>query len=225
MSAPAPEMVVLLDPETDRATGTMEKLEAHRAGRYHAAISVLIFDGEGRQLVQRRAAGKYHAAGLWSNACCSHPRPGEAPAAAAVRRLREELGIAAQLAAIGTVRYRARVPAGAADPIVGGEAPPTPPAAARPGLAAAPGPATFLTEHERVDLFVGRYAGAVDPDPDEVEAAGWWSAAEIERAVASGQTTPWFRLYAELFGSGDGAALEAMSKAGSIADRGFFDLT
>ena len=60
-------------------------------------------------LLQRRAGGKYHSGGLWTNACCGHPRPGEDVAAAAARRLYEELGVRAKLAPLGALRYRAEL--------------------------------------------------------------------------------------------------------------------
>ena len=72
----------------------VDKLEVHRRGLRHPAVSVFVLDGE-RTLIQRRALGKYHTPGLWANACCTHPRLGEEPAACALRRLREELGIRA----------------------------------------------------------------------------------------------------------------------------------
>lgn len=86
------ESVVLVDPE-DNEVGSMGKLQAHVEGKLHRAFSVFLFDAQGRLLVQRRAAGKYHSAGLWTNTCCSHPRPGEHVPEAARRRLREEMGI------------------------------------------------------------------------------------------------------------------------------------
>ena len=70
----------------------VDKLEVHRRGLRHPAVSVFLLDGE-RTLIQRRALGKYHTPGLWANACCTHPALGEEPAACALRRLREELGI------------------------------------------------------------------------------------------------------------------------------------
>src|SRR3546814_10689913 len=70
------EQVILVD-EQDRAIGTMEKLAAHREGLLHRAISVFLFDDQGRLLLHQRAAHKYHSANLWTNTCCSHPRPGE----------------------------------------------------------------------------------------------------------------------------------------------------
>jgi isopentenyl-diphosphate Delta-isomerase len=89
------EMVVLVD-EKDNAIGTMEKLEAHRQGKLHRAFSVLVFNSGGEMLLQKRASGKYHSAGLWTNACCSHPSPGEKIEDATRRRLREEMGIELQ---------------------------------------------------------------------------------------------------------------------------------
>jgi isopentenyl-diphosphate Delta-isomerase len=90
------EQVVLVN-ERDEELGTMGKLEAHQKGALHRAFSVFLFDREGRLLLQRRASGKYHSAGLWTNTCCSHPRQGETLEAAAQRRLREEMGIEGHL--------------------------------------------------------------------------------------------------------------------------------
>lgn len=90
------EFVILVD-EHDRETGRMEKMEAHRQGVLHRAFSVFIFNSAGEWLLQQRATGKYHSGGLWTNSCCSHPRPGETVADAALRRLGEEMGIAVPL--------------------------------------------------------------------------------------------------------------------------------
>lgn len=103
-----PEEVVLVDP-ADRELGTLEKLQAHREGRLHRAVSVFVFDPAGRLLLQRRAAGKYHSAGQWTNTCCSHPRPGEPAAGAADRRLQEEMGFRCTLRPAFLLRYRAEV--------------------------------------------------------------------------------------------------------------------
>lgn len=100
----AAERVVLVD-AADRPVGTAPKLEAHRLGLRHRAFSVLVTDRQGRWLLQRRASAKYHSGGLWSNSCCGHPRPEEATASAAARRLHEELGIRCQMTPLGTVSY------------------------------------------------------------------------------------------------------------------------
>lgn len=101
-------MVILVDP-FDNPVGTAPKLEAHEKGLLHRAVSVLLFNSRGELLIQRRAAGKYHSAGLWANMCCTHPEVGEPSLAAAVRRLREELGITARLTPLKTFIYRARL--------------------------------------------------------------------------------------------------------------------
>ena len=99
------EEVILVD-ETDMPVGTMEKIEAHQKALLHRAFSVFIFNGQGKMLLQKRAAGKYHSPGLWTNACCSHPRPGEETEAAAIRRLKEELGFITPLTELFTFTYR-----------------------------------------------------------------------------------------------------------------------
>lgn len=86
------EEVILVN-EQDEEIGTMEKMEAHRKGVLHRAFSVMIENSKGEILIQKRAKSKYHSGGLWSNACCSHPRPGEKTNKAVARRIREELGI------------------------------------------------------------------------------------------------------------------------------------
>jgi isopentenyl-diphosphate delta-isomerase len=86
------EKVILVDPQ-DNAIGTMEKMEAHKKGLLHRAFSVVIFNSKGEMLIQKRAHTKYHSAGLWTNACCSHPMPGEAIEDATRRRLLFEMGI------------------------------------------------------------------------------------------------------------------------------------
>ena len=105
------ERVVLVD-EAGHEVGTMEKLRAHQEGLLHRAVSVFLFDDAGRLLLQRRAGGKYHSGGRWTNTCCSHPRPGEEPAAAARRRLREEMGIDCPLREVFSFVYRAKVGGG-----------------------------------------------------------------------------------------------------------------
>jgi isopentenyl-diphosphate Delta-isomerase len=88
---------VVLVNENDEPVGTMEKLEAHRKGVLHRAFSIFIFNSKGEMLLQKRALKKYHSPGLWSNACCSHPYPGEEVKVAAVRRLQEEMGFTSAL--------------------------------------------------------------------------------------------------------------------------------
>lgn len=85
------EFVILVD-ENDRETGVMEKMQAHVEAKLHRAFSVFIFNTSGELMLQQRAFSKYHSPGLWTNTCCSHPRPGEKTSDAAHRRLTEEMG-------------------------------------------------------------------------------------------------------------------------------------
>ncbi len=101
----AGEEVILVD-AGDRPLGSSPKLDAHRRGELHRAFSILIHDGKGNLLLQKRHPAKYHSGGLWTNACCGHPRPGEDTGAAAHRRLMEEMGIGCFLSPLGTLLYR-----------------------------------------------------------------------------------------------------------------------
>lgn len=102
------EYVVLVD-EKDVEIGQEEKLQAHVNGVLHRAFSVFIFDAAGRLLLQKRHPAKYHSGGLWSNTCCSHPRPGEPVEEAAQRRLGEEMGITCELQRLFGFVYKSRL--------------------------------------------------------------------------------------------------------------------
>jgi isopentenyl-diphosphate delta-isomerase len=99
------EEVILVN-EQDEQTGTIEKMEAHRKALLHRAFSIFIFNTKGEMLLQQRAMGKYHSPGMWTNTCCSHPRPGEDVEEAARRRLKEEMGIETSLKKIFDFIYR-----------------------------------------------------------------------------------------------------------------------
>lgn len=146
----------------------VDKLEVHRRGLRHPAVSVFLMHGR-HTLIQQRAAGKYHSPGLWANACCTHPRWRENPAACAARRLREELGVVpAALAPLGRIDYAASVGRG-------------------------------MVERERVDLFLAAADARLplDPDPAEVMATRWIDLDALRAEVAAGPAafTPWLRIY------------------------------
>lgn len=102
------EEVILVD-FADLQIGTMEKLQAHKEGRLHRAFSIFLFNERGEMLLQQRAFEKYHSGGLWSNTCCSHPRPNEEILDAAHRRLKEEMGIDCPLKKTFSFTYRAEL--------------------------------------------------------------------------------------------------------------------
>src|SRR5687767_9845264 len=98
---------VILVNENDEQLGVMDKMEAHHKGVLHRAFSIFIFNTKGEMLLQQRAEHKYHSGGLWTNACCSHPAPGEETNDAAERRLQEEMGFSTSLVKVLDFTYRA----------------------------------------------------------------------------------------------------------------------
>lgn len=102
------EEVILVD-TNDNEIGVMEKMQAHREGILHRAFSVFIFNSKKELLLQQRAYTKYHSGGLWTNTCCSHPRPDENTLDAAKRRLLEEMGMECKLKKLFTFIYKERL--------------------------------------------------------------------------------------------------------------------
>jgi isopentenyl-diphosphate Delta-isomerase len=103
--------VILVD-ANDVAIGTAGKLDAHRRGLKHRAISALVRNSKREFLLQRRNPAKYHSGGLWTNACCSHPLPDEPAAVASRRRLAQEMGITCDLEPMFVYQYNTPVPGG-----------------------------------------------------------------------------------------------------------------
>ncbi|PJE78073.1 Isopentenyl-diphosphate Delta-isomerase [invertebrate metagenome] len=152
-----PEHVVLVD-RLNQAIGKKEKLAAHQTGELHRAFSVQLYrdkQDSREYLLQQRAFSKYHSGGLWTNTCCSHPRPGETLQVAATRRLYEEMGIAERLdfRDSGIFLYKARLN-------------------------------NQLTEHELDHvLTVKTDAITICPNPDEVASWRWWTEKELIQAI------------------------------------------
>ncbi len=146
----------------------IEKLEAHRRGALHLAVSVFVFDGDAL-LIQQRAASKYHCPLQWANTCCTHPHWGESLAASAHRRVREELGFEAALTPGATIDYEADV---------GG------------GLREHERVTIFMGRADRAAL-------TAQPDREEVAAVRWAAPADLaaEAVAAPDRFAPWFRIY------------------------------
>ncbi len=164
------DSVVLVD-DADREVGVADKMEVHRTGAMHRAFSVFLFDPAGRVLLQRRALDKYHSGGLWTNTCCSHPRPLESVLDAAARRLPEEMGITAPLQWAFRFIYRADFDNGLIE---------------------------HELDHVLVGRTAPADAPAPSPSPNPKEVADWrWVSPEqirIELADQPDQFTVWFRL-------------------------------
>ncbi|MFC9928965.1 isopentenyl-diphosphate Delta-isomerase [Streptomyces sp. NPDC127190] len=158
-----PILLELVD-DDGRTIGVAEKLSAHQApGHLHRAFSVFLFDTEGRMLLQQRALTKYHSPGVWSNTCCGHPYPDEPPQDAAVRRVREELGLVdVSLRTAGTVTYEH------------------------------PDEISGLVEKEYNHLFVGVVEAKPEPDPEEVGDYRFVNRAELDALRATAPVSAWF---------------------------------
>jgi isopentenyl-diphosphate delta-isomerase len=102
------EQVILVD-EQDNVVGAMDKLDAHRQGVLHRAFSIVIFNSKGELLLQKRSVNKYHSGGLWTNSCCSHPKPDELISHAASSRLNYEMGIDLQPAFAYKFLYKSQL--------------------------------------------------------------------------------------------------------------------
>ena len=100
--------VILVD-EKDSPVGMSAKMEAHQKGMLHRAFSIFIFNPKGEMLLQQRALHKYHSGGLWTNACCSHPAPGEEMNETIQKRLQEEMGFRTPVKKIFDFIYRAKL--------------------------------------------------------------------------------------------------------------------
>ncbi len=163
------QYVTLVD-HNGTPTGTAEKIRAHHGqGILHLAFSIFVFNQADELLLQKRADGKYHFAGLWSNSCCGHPLPEEAVKDAAQRRLQEELGFTTQLTQRCTLVYEAH------DQVSG------------------------LSEKEFLHVLTGEYSAAPSPADDEVSDWRWQSLKSLGQELKDHPEhfTPWFRILME----------------------------
>ena len=161
--------IILVD-ELDREIGTAEKMAVHRTGRLHRAFSILIVDSRGEMLLQKRARGKYHSGGLWTNACCSHPRSGKSLRGEANRRLFEEMGLRCELEEIFSFRYRAELPNGLVE-----------------------------NEYDHVFLGKSDAEPRPDPAEAEAWRRVDLQELQAEMAREPGRFTPWFRMIMKKF--------------------------
>lgn len=147
----------------------VEKLEVHKRGLRHKAVSVFVMQG-GRLLIQRRAMEKYHTPGLWANTCCTHPHWNEDAATCAARRLTEELGFTVPLEHRDQIEYRADVFMGLIEHEVVD---------------------IFIADLDALPK--------VEPNPEEVMEIAWVTLEELKDWIAEHpeRFTPWVKIYVD----------------------------
>ena len=146
----------------------VEKLEVHKLGLRHKAVSVFVFY-QGQLLIQQRAMSKYHSPGKWANTCCTHPEWDEDDLACAHRRLEDELGMRdLTLVSAGELEYRAHV-----------------------------GNDLIEHEVVQTFVAVCEHEPSITPNPDEVMAYDWVDPITLERSIATApdQHTEWLKIY------------------------------
>jgi len=159
--------VILID-EKDNQIGVEEKLKAHTDNRFHRAFSIFVFNSKGELMLQKRAKTKYHSGGLWSNTCCSHPRPDKDITEEAKIRLKEEMGIDCELKEAFSTSYKVKVDSQIGD----------------------------LVEHEFDHIFIGFFEGEAKLNPEEAEDWKWIDPEELKKDLEENpeKYTPWFKL-------------------------------
>ena len=148
----------------------LEKMEVHRKGLRHKAISVFLFSGK-ELLIQQRALSKYHTPGLWANTCCTHPYWQEASETCAKRRLYQELGInVSELVYKDKIEYKAEV----GNDLIENE-----------------------IVDIFVCYFDKKSSVTIDINPEEVMSTKWINIENLIRDIRKNpdQFTPWIRIY------------------------------
>ncbi|WP_193314876.1 isopentenyl-diphosphate Delta-isomerase [Georgenia thermotolerans] len=161
------EEVVLLD-DAGRPVGLADKARVHTDHTpLHLAFSCHVLDGAGRVLVTRRALSKLTWPGVWTNAFCGHPAPGERVEDAITRRGRFELGLEVPRAdeVLPDFRYRAVDASG-------------------------------VVENEICPVYLTRVTADPVPEPTEVAEYRWVEAADLVAAVRAAPFafSPWLGL-------------------------------
>ena len=148
----ADDHVILLG-HLGRETATAVKRDVHHADTpFHLAVSCDAVRADGKVLLTRRAAGKTFA-GLWTNACCGHPRPGEVHRDAVRRHMAHEIGAIPRALrfCLGDFTYRAEASNG-------------------------------VVEHELCPVFVAEIDDVpIELNPSEADDAEWVTWADLVR--------------------------------------------
>jgi isopentenyl-diphosphate delta-isomerase type 1 len=88
-----PEEIFDVVNERDEVIDCKSRSEVHRLGLKHRAVHVLVFNSRGEVFLQKRSMKKDRQPGVWDSSASGHVDSGEDYDAAAVRELKEEIGL------------------------------------------------------------------------------------------------------------------------------------
>jgi isopentenyl-diphosphate Delta-isomerase len=108
MLMPAPSRTSLIDVvnNDDRAVATIERGKVLERGANFRTAHVFIVNGQSRLLLQRLAPDRNRHPYRWGSSVAAYLYAGEDYKEAAVRRLREELGLSLPLHPVGKIQMR-----------------------------------------------------------------------------------------------------------------------
>jgi isopentenyl-diphosphate delta-isomerase type 1 len=86
------ELLDLVD-SSGRAIGRATRERVHREGLLHRAVHLVVWNPDGRILLQKRSGSKACCPGQWDTSVGGHVAAGERPSEAVLRECLEELGI------------------------------------------------------------------------------------------------------------------------------------
>ena len=87
------EQIDILNPDGSQAGYSCGRTEVHAKGLWHRTVHIWAFDGAGRVLFQLRSHLKENNPNLLDTSCAGHISAGDTSRNAAVRELKEELGV------------------------------------------------------------------------------------------------------------------------------------
>jgi isopentenyl-diphosphate delta-isomerase len=79
--------------DKDEVTGQEMRSVVHQQGLWHRGVHVFLFNEQGDMLVQQRSADRANSPSLWDCSVSEHVKAGESYREAAVRGLKEEMGV------------------------------------------------------------------------------------------------------------------------------------
>lgn len=100
------ERIDIVDNQGNATGKTCYKSEAHRFGYFHITVHIWLYTLENKILLQKRALTKLVFPGLWDISVAGHIGAGEEIKTAALREIKEEIGLDLQLEDLSKITVR-----------------------------------------------------------------------------------------------------------------------